>query len=57
MKEIFSTAPNSGLIQVLERLTTTLDNFLLDDKKRHHHYLMRLHIAGNIVEERLLGAL
>jgi len=34
MNGVFSTDPDSGLIHVLERLTTTLENFLPDDKKQ-----------------------
>jgi uncharacterized protein len=34
MNEPFSTNPDSGLIKVIERLTTTLESFLPDDKKQ-----------------------
>lgn len=34
MNEVFSTDPDSGLIDVLERLTVTLEKFLPDDKKQ-----------------------
>tara|TARA_R110001583_G_scaffold130834_1_gene282569 strand:- start:71284 stop:72198 length:915 start_codon:yes stop_codon:yes gene_type:complete len=34
MNDLFTKAPESGVIDVLERLTTTLESFLPDDKKQ-----------------------